>query len=113
MARPKKTDRPRKITVSVPASVMAKVELKLLDPLRGRARYGALSGLMTDLLRGWIEEPNLTLPSEEELQNDGNAYSINAADAGVSVDTSRPLHISPKLPRTGNSYLIRTHRLHQ
>ena len=58
MARPKKTDRPVKITVSVPESVMTRVQLKLFDPLRGRARYGALSGLMTDLLRDWVEEPD-------------------------------------------------------
>jgi hypothetical protein len=54
MARPPKEDPPRKVTLSLPTSVAASVELRLIDPITMRPSYGALSNLVTGLLRQWL-----------------------------------------------------------
>jgi len=56
MSRPLLTDRPKKVTLSLPTSVFNQVHLLLLDPLRARTKYGELSGLVTSLLYKWLED---------------------------------------------------------
>lgn len=62
MARPAHEDKPRKVTLSIPSSVMAQVELRLIDPLTLRAGYGSTSNLVTSLLKRWLEEQLRTVP---------------------------------------------------
>ena len=50
------TDRPKKITISLPMSLYTQIHLLVLDPMRGRSRYGKMSGLIVQLLREWLEE---------------------------------------------------------
>ena len=40
---------------SIPEDVAAKVDLLLLDPVRGVPEYGKRSELVTQLLRAWLE----------------------------------------------------------
>ena len=58
MPRKPLEDPPRKVTLNVPSSVMVQLELRLYDPMSGMTRYGALSNLITALLRNWITEQN-------------------------------------------------------
>ena len=44
------------IHAMVPISLFKEVKLLLMDPLRGRVRYRAMSGLVTMLLRDWVEK---------------------------------------------------------
>jgi len=74
MAKPLLTDRPKKVTVSIPESVFSKVHLLVLDPLRARTRYGTLSGLITSLLRKWLEE------QRKEASDDGISGKITGSE---------------------------------
>lgn len=58
MARGRKshTDPPVEIKVHVPTSVIGKVELALVDPVRGKPTYGSRSKLITRLLRDWLDD---------------------------------------------------------
>jgi len=56
MVKPLLTDRPIKMTVSIPESVHHKVHLLLLDPVRARTKYGKMSGLVARLLKEWLDE---------------------------------------------------------
>lgn len=58
MPRKPLEDPPRKVTLSVPSSMMAQIELRLYDPTSGMTKYGALSTLVSALLRNWISEQN-------------------------------------------------------
>lgn len=40
----------------VPFDLAAKVELILADPIRGKAKFGERSDLMTTLLRDWLKK---------------------------------------------------------
>lgn len=42
------------VCISLPIEVIARVRLLLFDPVSKRTRYGALSNLITNLLRDWI-----------------------------------------------------------
>lgn len=52
----------RSVIIRIPTQVAERVDLRLIDPVRGRVRYGARSKLVTALLRRWLqgkrEEPN-------------------------------------------------------
>ena len=54
MGRRFNEDPPRKLTLSIPASTLAQVELHLLDPVAGRVGYGNMSGLVTSLFKQWL-----------------------------------------------------------
>lgn len=41
MARPRKTDRPQEKNISLPQSLVARVELELFSELEGRVPFGA------------------------------------------------------------------------
>ena len=56
MPRPKKTNPTVRRTVYIPEELDRKVELLLLDPVKGRAKFGAWSDLMTRLIREWVDE---------------------------------------------------------
>lgn len=56
--RKKKLDRPVRQVVYIPSSVMAHVELLLLDPVSSKLKHGALSELTTSLYRSWLAERN-------------------------------------------------------
>ena len=74
MVKPLLTDRPRKVTLSLPTSVFNQVHLLLLDPLRARTRYGELSGLVTSLLYKWLED------QRKEASDDGISGKITGSE---------------------------------
>ena len=68
MARPKSLDTITQINVKLPGSLVRKVRVMLLDPVRGKVKYGAMAALMTKLLGDWIkeqEEPTDNTKQEE------------------------------------------------
>ena len=50
MARPKKTDRPIEKNISLPSSVVARVELELFSELEGRVPFGAWQRYIVGLI---------------------------------------------------------------
>lgn len=67
-------DTPRRINLSLPGSLLARVELHLLDPLTMRPVYGSVSALIAALLRDWVAQksavnPALTTHRTEEKPN--------------------------------------------
>lgn len=46
----------RRVEVQIPSDLLAKVNLVLLDPVRGTRKHGALSDLVTVKLREWLKE---------------------------------------------------------
>ncbi len=56
MARIGNADPPVEITLSIPQSVRAQMDLLLWDPVRKKPKYGELSKLTTKLYRGWIKK---------------------------------------------------------
>lgn len=54
MARPRKTIPSEEQKLHIPIDVLADVRLLLYDPLRQRTRTGAISELVTELLRAWV-----------------------------------------------------------
>lgn len=61
--------------VSIPADVLAEVDLRLWDPLRNKIHYGSRSALIVGLLRNWLEKqegvPTMDVepPSDTEAAN--------------------------------------------
>ena len=51
MPKPKQVDRPIEKTLSLPTSVVTRVELELYSSLEGKVPHGAWSKLVTQLLR--------------------------------------------------------------
>lgn len=54
MGRRKYTDKRVREVLSIPESVLCKVELLLFDPMKGKVQHGAKSALVTQLLREWV-----------------------------------------------------------
>ena len=54
MPRPLKTDRPVEKNLSLPASIVARIDLELYSPLEGRVPFGAWRDLVTRLLQEHI-----------------------------------------------------------
>lgn len=54
MARPKTNT--ERTYIRVDRDVIARVETILMDPIKGRLRYGALKTLVTVLLRQWLQQ---------------------------------------------------------
>lgn len=50
MARPKKTDRPIEKNLSLPSSIVARVELELFSELEGRVPFGAWQKYIVSLI---------------------------------------------------------------
>lgn len=55
MSKPQRSDPPVEIELSIPQSVLTRVELALVDPVRGKPAYGARSKLVTRLLKDWLD----------------------------------------------------------
>lgn len=56
MSRRKYTDPRVKWSIYVPSTLAAQVELLLLDPFLGQAKFGAKSELVAALLQKWLDE---------------------------------------------------------
>lgn len=56
MPRPAPSDPPTKLTLDVPESLLARLELILWDPVRQRPRYGARKKVVCTLLERWVAE---------------------------------------------------------
>lgn len=63
--------------VGIPASLAAKVELALYDPVFGKIRYGARAELIQRLLAQWLEERR-PQRAEERTNDDNTRKSGNA-----------------------------------
>lgn len=50
-----KIDRPRKIELSLPTTVFAKMEIELYDADKQRVPFGAYSRLYEKLVKDWLE----------------------------------------------------------
>lgn len=50
MARPKRTDRPIEKNISLPSSIVARVELELYSELEGRVPFGAWQKYIVGLI---------------------------------------------------------------
>ena len=80
MPRHKHADPPVKILVSLPSSLVAKLDLLLIDPVRGKPKYAQRSRLIRRLLREYVEQRTGTTSSpqheiqeeEEELDDTGD-----------------------------------------
>lgn len=55
MPRPLKIDRPKRVEVQIPESIFAKTQVELYSELEGKVPFGAVSGLVTELLREWLK----------------------------------------------------------
>ena len=60
-------DPPRKILISIPESVISEVHLLLYDPVYKRVGYGKVSKVITNLLRGWLNEQRKH-PKDQEVE---------------------------------------------
>lgn len=56
MARPKHTDRPRRVLITIPESLYTDVKVLALDPVYGRSKYGLISSLCEVALREWVDK---------------------------------------------------------
>lgn len=56
MPRKPLTDRPTEWKLSIPSSLAARIELRLVDPLTGKPKHGARSRLVNELLRAWLSQ---------------------------------------------------------
>jgi hypothetical protein len=50
MARPKRTDRPQEKNISLPSSLVARVDLELFSELEGRVPFGAWQRYVKNLI---------------------------------------------------------------
>ena len=75
MVKPLLTDRPTKVTVSIPESVFNQVHLVLLDPLRARTKYGTMSRLVTTLFREWLDE------KRKDASDDGISATVTGLES--------------------------------
>ena len=50
------TSSPIAVNISIPADLLNEVDLLLIDPFRGKPKYGARSQLITGLLVSWLEQ---------------------------------------------------------
>lgn len=55
MARPKKTDRPIEKNISLPQSIVARVELELFSELEGKVPFGAWQRYIVGLIEKDLE----------------------------------------------------------
>ena len=56
MSRIKSSEGYVQVKLRLPESLAAEVKAILLDPLRGRSRYGTLSKVGTELFRAWVRK---------------------------------------------------------
>lgn len=67
MGKLARVDRPKKILVSIPESVVSEVKIILHDPVTNRVKYGKMSEVITGLLRDWVEEQRKIPKSSEPV----------------------------------------------
>jgi hypothetical protein len=54
--KPKRIDRPVEKTVSLPQTVVTRVDLELFSAIDGKVPFGAWAGLIEGLLLEWLEK---------------------------------------------------------
>jgi Arc/MetJ-type ribon-helix-helix transcriptional regulator len=59
MPRRKLADPPIEVHLSIPSSLLAQVDKHLIDPIRGKPKYGARSELIKSLLTQWLASKNM------------------------------------------------------
>lgn len=78
MPRRKFSDTRHQITVQLPESVLAPIDLLLLDPVKGKVKFGARSALITRLLREY-------LAAREYGERNMRLYCVHSSSAGTQV----------------------------
>lgn len=68
MPRHKRPDAPVRLHITLPQSLLARLELILHDPIRNKARYGERSAIIEGLVREWIEEREKEFATEQVVQ---------------------------------------------
>ena len=61
MPRPKLLEPRVRLEACIPEDLYAKVNLMLLDPVRGARKQGALGDLITALLRKWLQDQGVRI----------------------------------------------------
>lgn len=61
MPRMKKIDRPRRLEVSIPESILSRIQIELFSELEGKVPFGALSELVAAQLAEWLRDRGITL----------------------------------------------------
>lgn len=64
----RKIIKPAEWRVMVPAEIALKVELLLMDPVRGKPTYGARSALVTELLIAYLQKQEASCPTTPPSQ---------------------------------------------
>lgn len=71
MARPRHPYIRAELKVSIPAALLAELDLMLLDPITQKPRYSARSTLIATLLTNWVAKEKgrseIPVPSLDEL----------------------------------------------
>ena len=55
MPRAYKIDRPKRVEVYLPESILTKVQTELYSEVEGKVPFGAMSALVEDQLRLWLK----------------------------------------------------------
>lgn len=66
---PIKNDKYISLNTTIRTDLMRKVRILLTNPMTGRVAWGAMSGLITSLLKKWLDEQ---IKEEGEKENNGN-----------------------------------------
>lgn len=67
MPRPRRPDPPVRIHIALSQSLLARLELHLHDPIRGKPRYGDRSKLIESLLEEWLKIQDAELQAQENV----------------------------------------------
>ena len=101
MSRRRYADERHQITAQIPASVLAPVELLLLNPLTGKPVHGSRSILITRLLREYLarrEAGELSLSLFIAHSTSGTSQLIRAGSAATAAEDCTLPDITHVLP---------------
>jgi hypothetical protein len=81
--------------IYLPGTLAAQIELLLLDPMRGKSRYGARTYLIEQLLRVWLRDTALRQAIQSDLENFkyGSSESLKDSESYVNNGAeNEPFH---------------------
>ena len=105
--RSKRKDRPVEKKLSLPTSVVSRVEEQLRDPLTQRAPHGAWARLITLLLIGWLrgdfvvtlkrkKKPRPFCPECLEDAEAGRCINTQCKEYGNEIDSPTEIQAGPE-----------------
>lgn len=54
-------DRPKRVEVQVPESILSKIQLELFSEIEGRVPHGKMSELVSALMKEWLQSRGVTI----------------------------------------------------